>query len=126
MLILASCALTSYPPAKGNYKKMYVSSLGIYQLPQIADIDIKQQRVKETFKYENILIDDAKKMAKADFIKQQKCDLLVEPLLFISTFDRLGITTTTVTISGYPANYKNIRNYEPSDSIYFRNYQQLP
>ena len=97
--------------------------MGIYQLPQIADLDIAQQRVKLTLNYNRITFEDAKKLAKADFIKNQKCDLIIEPLLFISNYQYKGRTSRTVTISGYPASYKNIRNIELGDSIYFKNHQ---
>lgn len=105
---------------------MNISAKGIYQKPQVADLEIDQQRAKSTFSYEQTNSEDAKKLAKGDFMKQHKCDVIVEPLLFLTTTTNERGTNTSVTISGYPANYKNVRNYALSDSIYFKHYQNMP
>ena len=121
-ILITSCSKSSFP-AQAQDKNIYASSMGIYQLPQIADLDIGQQRVKLTLNYNRITLEDAKKLAKADFIKNQNCDLIVEPLLVISNYQNKGRSSRMVTISGYPASYKNIRNVELGDSIYFKNHR---
>jgi len=100
---------------------MFVVENGIFQKPQVADLDVKKQRVKMVKVYEKTDKETAKNFAKGDFMVQEKCDVIVEPYLFTTTTaDETGILSTTVTITGYPANYTNIRNYESNDEASFR------
>jgi len=132
-LLMSSCAAIeevvdsfSVKTQKGDYQKMNFTPKGVYQFPQVADLDIAQQRVKLSFTYENAMGEEARKLAKGDFIKQQKCDVVVEPLLYITTTTTESGTTSSVTISGYPANYRNVRNYQLADSVFFKHYSNMP
>ena len=104
---------------------MNIRENGILQKPLVAELDVMKERVKITKSYENLETEDAKDLVRGEFMKQQKCDFIVEPLLFST----LVITDTnrivTATVSGYPAYYKNIKNYEIGDSVYFLKYRNV-
>lgn len=110
----------------GDYYKLDITTKGIYQKPQVADLSVNSERAKATYNYEDVSSDEAKKLAKGDFVKQQKCDVIVEPLLYLTNETNDKGTKVSVTISGYPAFYRNVRNYELSDSIYFMHYRNMP
>jgi len=115
---------TSNTVTKKEFDKstpMFVMENGIFQKPLVADLDVKKQRVKMVKVYEKTDKETAKNFAKGDFMVQEKCDVIVEPYLFTSTTaDENGIVSTTVTITGYPANYTNIKNYDRADEASFR------
>jgi len=100
-------------------KTMYVKKDAIIQKPQVAELDVKKQRVKMIKTYEQINLDAVRELAKGDFMVQEKCDVIVEPYLFTTSETTESGTKTTVTITGYPANYINIKNYEKKDEIFF-------
>lgn len=100
-------------------KTLYIKKDAIIQKPQVAELDVKKARVKMTKTYEKMEINAAKELAKGDFIVQEKCDVIVEPYLFTNTETNENGSKTTVTITGYPANYINIKNYEKKDEVYF-------
>ena len=110
----------------GDYYNLNITPRGIYQKPQVADLDVNAVRVKASFVYEDVSNNEAKNLAKGDFLKQQKCDVIVEPMLYLTRETKDNKTTVSVTISGFAANYENIRNYEPADSIYFIHYRNMP
>ena len=100
---------------------LFVMENGIFQKPLVADLDVKKQRVKMVKVYEKTDKETAKNFAKGDFMVQEKCDVIVEPYLFTNTIaDENGIVSTTVTLTGYPANYTNIKNYDRADEASFR------
>jgi len=100
-------------------KTMFIQKESIYQKPQVAELDVKKQRVKMVKTYEKTDESAAKELAKGDFMVQEKCDVIVEPYLFTSTETNESGSNTTVTITGYPAFYINIKNYEKKDSVFF-------
>ena len=100
-------------------KTKQISPNSIFQKPQVAELDVKKQRVKMVKTYDNIGITAAKELAKGDFMVQEKCDVIVEPYLFTSTETNESGSKTTVTLTAYPANYINIKNYEKKDEVFF-------
>ena len=98
---------------------------GILQKPLVAELDVMKERVKITKTYENINTEDAKDLVRGEFMKQQKCDFIVEPLLFSTLLITDTNRLVTATVSGYPAFYKNIKNYEIGDSVYFLKYRNV-
>jgi len=98
---------------------------GILQKPLVAELDVMKERVKITKTYENMNTEDAKDLVRGEFMKQQKCDFIVEPLLFSTLLITDTNRLVTATVSGYPAFYKNIKNYEIGDSVYFIKYRNV-
>ena len=82
VLIIAgtSCkSLQKSNSAQSDTEYTFVSKKGIYQKPLISDLEVGFQRLSIKKTYTNISIKEAKENAMGDFIKQQKCDLIVQP-----------------------------------------------
>ncbi|MFM2138737.1 MAG: hypothetical protein RJA57_1044 [Bacteroidota bacterium] len=98
---------------------MVVTKNNIYQKPKVADLSVNAKRVKITMTYENISVDDAKELIKGEFMKQEKCDIIVQPYFYSTTTYNTDGTSVRITITGLPAFYRNIHNYTNADAIYF-------
>ncbi len=95
-----------------------IYGLGVIQKPLVVDLDVKDKRVSGTastsFKGEKI--ETIKNNAIYDALQNSKADVLVEPRFDTETSgDR-----TTVTVTGYPANYKNFRPATINDTTYLK------
>ncbi|RYY62424.1 MAG: hypothetical protein EOO12_13550 [Chitinophagaceae bacterium] len=55
----------------------------------------------------------------ADFIKENNCDLIVQPYFSSTTTSSVGSIKVTISVTGYPASYRNIRQFERKDTMYF-------
>jgi hypothetical protein len=102
-----------------DYKEMKITKDGIFQKPLVADLDVAKQRVFFSRTYDNMNAEEAKDNVNGEFSIEKNCDIVVQPLYETNTTITDIKTTTTVTISGYPAYYKNIRTFEPKDTQAF-------
>ena len=61
----------------------------------------------------------AKELIMGDFVHELKCDVIVHPIFnyCISTKNEKNIIN--ITVEGYPASYKNFRNFELKDTVNF-------
>ncbi len=85
----------------------------VVSTPVIADLDVKDKKVVGTASYDREMpVDYVKDMAVATALKTVSADVLVEPNFDIQ---KLGMRTS-VTVSGYPATYKNFRSAKAADS----------
>jgi len=125
---LFSCATPSettttskseYKMRTAEYKQLFINKNEIYQKPLVADLDVLKQKVFLSKTYENMTDESAKQNITGEFIVEQGCDILVQPLFQTETIITENKSTTNVSVSGYPAFYKNIRTYMPSDSEAF-------
>jgi hypothetical protein len=128
ILGLYSCATTAtietssktdYKIRTADYKQIVINKNEIYQKPLVADLDVAKQKVSMTKTYENLTVEQAKENITGEFVLEQGCDILVQPLYQTETSLSDDKSTTIVSVSGYPAFYKNIRTYMPSDSEAF-------
>ena len=110
---------TDYKIRTADYKQTFINKNEIYQKPLVADLEVAKQKVSLTKTYENVTVDQAKENVTGEFILEQGCDILVQPLYQTETSLSDNKSTTNVSVSGYPAFYKNIRTYTPSDSEAF-------
>jgi len=101
--------------AQSDFDYTFVSKQGIYQKPLISDLQVGSQRVTIKQTYTNLSFKEAKENAMGDFIKQQKCDLIVQPFSSCTSETLNEVTTVNITLSGYPATFKNIRNFQLQD-----------
>lgn len=110
-------------PAKksttADYDYMYITKQGIYLRPMVADLEIQKVRNTLSKSYIGGTILAAKESILAEFIKEFKCDLVVQPYFTTTSTTTNDKTVITVTVTGYAASYKNIRHYEPKDKEYF-------
>ena len=102
-----------------DYKELKITKDGIFQKPLVADLEVAKQRTFFSRTYENMNADEAKDNVNGEFSIEKNCDIVVQPLYETNTTITDQKTTTTVTISGYPAYYKNIRTFEPKDTQAF-------
>ena len=114
---LTSCKVTKM--TKGDYDVMYITKTGIIQRPLVADLDVSKQRLTLTKTYSNVLPTEAKENVVADFIKQNNCDVAIHPF-FSTTTASNERSSVTVTISAYTGNFKNMRDFQASDTIYIK------
>lgn len=111
-LLLASC--TTMRTRTFDYDYMYISKTGIIQRPLISDLEVGKQKMKISRKYKNISLKLAKENVMGEFIQEHNCDLIVQPYFTTETINY----ETTVTVIGYPASFKNIRQFDAKDTIY--------
>jgi hypothetical protein len=113
LTLLVSCSPTKKARTY-DYDYLYINKQGIVQRPLIVDLEVgKKASITKTYK--NVTTDMARQNTIEDFIRQNNADVIVQPLFTINTEDNNTKTTVTVTLSGYPANYKNFRPYEAKD-----------
>jgi len=108
--------LTSCVPTKAKYttaKSVDINLTGIIQKPVVVDLDVKENKVSGTAteNSEFASIETVKQAAIVDAVKKSNADILVEPMF---TTETIG-NKITVTVIGFPANYKNFRSIKHED-----------
>ena len=109
MMMLSSCSVFT---KSITVKQLDIYGSGVIQKPVIVDLDVRDAKVSG---YSSMAasssIEQVKKFAVADALKNAKADVLVEPKFEIEK------TTTKITasVTGYPANYKNFRSITIDD-----------
>ncbi len=112
-IILTSCSTMK----KSTSTTLNVES-GIYQYPTVADLEVKQKiETKITWNYVPFNIgqpplDLRKNNLIADLIKENNADVLLEPQV---TFTKRPFSTRSLTITGFPATFKNFRKASKED-----------
>lgn len=91
----------------------------VVQVPTVADLDVQPQRVAGTqtwrwkfFNLDQLSIGQRKQNLIYDMVNEAKADVLVEPQV---RFTKKLFGERTLTISGYPATYKNFRKPSEED-----------
>ena len=109
---ITSC--TTYNSTQARYAN--IKSPGVYHIPIVADLDVKQNKVigKSNSKVAGTTdIKTLKQNALADALILSSADLLIEPTYSTETNTANGMKT--VSVNGWPANYKNFRQMKPDD-----------
>lgn len=113
LTLLYSCSPTKKARTY-DYDYLYINKQGIVQRPLIVELEVgKKASITKTYK--NVTTDMARQNTIEEFIRANNADVIVQPLFTVNTEDNNTKTTVTVTLAGYPANYKNFRPYEPKD-----------
>ncbi len=120
-LLLLSVGLTFLLTSCKSYSKTAVSSdiqgPTVIQKPVVADLDVKEKKVSGTATAKGSKrVSELKEMALNDALTKANADVLIEPRYEISTSGN----KSTVTVTGYPATYKNFRPMEPADTIFIQ------
>lgn len=91
----------------------------VMQVPTVADLNVKTERVQatQTWKWKFFSIGQPslaqrKKNLVYDIVSEAKADVLIEPQVRLT---KKLFGTRTLTISGYPATYKNFRTPSEAD-----------
>lgn len=109
-IVVASCS--SLKSTTNTAKTLNVYGAGVIQKPVIVELDVKQTKVTATVTGKLGSNTEALKAeAVSAAIRNSGADVLVEPTYNIVT----NRGTTTVTVSGFPATYKNFRDIKMED-----------
>ncbi len=107
LLLMTSCSITKTATAK----KLDIYG-SVMHIPVVADLDVKETKVSATIEITGSVVSEStKQRVIADAIEKANADILIEPSFKIKT--EMG--TTTVTVTGFPASYKNFRNAKQGD-----------
>jgi hypothetical protein len=111
ILFLNSCSSTKY--SYSSIKTVDVGSSGIIQKPLVVDLDVKAQKVSgnASTSNSNLTEEEVKRIALADALQKANADILVEPRYEVNIEDG----NMRVSVTGWPANYKNFRNVTNED-----------
>jgi hypothetical protein len=103
----ASCSMTS---RFSTVKSMEITGPGVIAQPVSAELDVNPSKV--TASAEAKYVDDAKQRAMFEALKSSNSDVLVEPKFDIVTSG----SSSNVTVTGYPAKYKNFKSMKFTDA----------
>lgn len=110
---ISSCAVVKTHTTKTSE----IYSSGVIQKPVVVDLDVKDTKVTGTATASSsTLITAAKNDAVYEALKSSNADILIEPKF--ETVTAKG--TTTVTVTGYPATYKNFRPITEKDTTFLK------
>ena len=86
---------------------------GVLHLPVVADLNVRPVKVSYTVNNKNKVatLNNLRENAIAGALQEQKADVLLEPSYTIER--KRG--TTSVTVTGWVADYKNFRNMDTTD-----------
>jgi hypothetical protein len=118
ILFLSACSVTQKSKT-ADYDFIKITKQGIIQKPLIADLEVSKDKKSLVRTYETASVETAKELVMGEFMQEYKCDLIVHPLFSSSAVTTNAVTNITITANGYPANYRNIRNFEAKDTLSF-------
>ena len=107
---MTSCIMKKTETA--TTKTLDINGAGVILKPTIVDLDVNGAKVsgRAVAKFgENI--EDVKILLVAEVLRKSNADVLVEPRYAFETVNN----ETTISVSGYPATYKNFRPIKEED-----------
>ena len=117
--LLAFSCKTVLKSSTADFDYLNITKAGIVQKPMITDLQVAKEKVTVVKSYQNLGLKSAKENAMGAFTVQEKCDVIVQPYFTTSSITENERTTITVNLTGYPAFYKNIRNFQLADTALF-------
>ncbi len=112
LLLIITLACCSKKLTTNTAKTLNVYGAGVIQKPVIVELDVKQTKVTATVNGKlGSNIETLKSEAVSAAVKNAGADVLVEPTYTIVS----GRGTSTVTVTGFPATYKNFRDIRIED-----------
>ena len=121
--ILVGCATVSTDVrfASEEAKISYMRDTGVFHIPVIADLDVSQNRVTGTAFGQNDSFDVLRVRAVNNALSANNADVLLEPRFSFNS----SASGTTVTVTGFPANYRNFRSITERDSALIENIHNI-
>jgi hypothetical protein len=118
-ILFALFILTSCATMERTSKTMDIHGAGVIQKPVIADLDVQDKKATGTaVGASKKKLDFLKKQAIADALKKTNADVLIEP-----SFEVLQeVGKITVTVTGFPGTYKNLRTVKADDTEILKYY----
>ena len=108
--LMTSCIIKKTETA--TTKTLDINGAAVIQKPTIVDLDVNGAKVsgRAVAKFgENI--EDVKLLLVAEVLRKSNADVLVEPRYAFETVNN----ETTISVSGFPATYKNFRPLKEED-----------
>lgn len=120
ILLTACMALmaTSCSTIKESTSTSMVVESGVYQYPTVADLDVKEKVEKQIvwdfipFNIGQPSLENRKQNLQAEIIKENNADVLLEPQV---VYTKKPYGQRTLTITGYPASFKDFRKASDKD-----------
>ena len=114
LLAFTSCgAFKATTTTTKSAQVMDIYGAGVIQKPVVADLEVKEEKVTGTATGNSAnSVSDMKVEAIADAVKKANADVLIEPKFETVTSG----SKTEVTVTGYPATYKNFRPITKEDA----------
>ncbi len=109
LVFLSSCSTMSRLNSAATED---IDKRGIVQSPMMLDMDVSDTKITGVAQAKNK--EDAKKNAVANALEGTGADLLIDPNYYITS----STGRVTVSVTGYPATYKNFRQYKPLTNNY--------
>lgn len=112
ILVISLGSCSSMKSTTKTAKTLPIYGAGVIQKPVIVELDVQQTKVSATVNGQSgSSIENLKAEAVSMAIKNAAVDVLVEPSYTIISNSR----TATVTVTGFPATYKNFRDITIED-----------
>ena len=121
LALLSGCVVYNTAGHWEEAKLMYIKDTGVSHLPVIADLDVIQTKITGTASGPNDTIELLRVRAINNALERNNADVLLEPRF---SFETTGMRTT-VTVTGFPASYKNFRTITEQDSTLIKNASQI-
>lgn len=118
IILITAIAISSCSTAKLSTTEVTtteIDKLGVQQQPLLTDLDVKETKVSGVANGSSTAIAKLKQEAVAQALEKSNADILIEPTYSIETKS----TKSTVTVTGFAANYKNFRKKTEADTIIY-------
>ena len=111
MLLMASCNNSVYK--SHTAKSMEIYGPGVMHLPVVADLSVRKVKVSFSVNDKNTSMNtrQLREAAIAGALQEHKADVLVEPSFSLER--HRGVST--ITVSGWPADYTQFRTMDTTD-----------
>ena len=99
-----------------SMKTMDINNGGVVQKTTVVDLEVNEVKVTSSIEAKGnissgVKLETLKSQLVADILKKTKSDVLVEPIFVLSN----TVAKTTLSVTGFPAVYKNFRTIEKED-----------
>ncbi len=105
LLVMTSCNVTRTSTAKS----LDIHGIAMH-IPVVADLNVKQEKVSASIEFQGSVTKALKDRVIAEALKKSNSDILIEP-----NFEIEKGVSSKITVTGFPASYKNFRNATKED-----------
>ncbi len=129
MTILMVSFLSSCSMKVRTFDYSNVSKQAVLQTPVITDLDVVNEKKTLEKTYSSINVETARDNAMYDFIVENHCDVIIQPIYSIDAHEKKLLSSDNkyqdvkVRLTGFPATYNNIRKVAPKDTLSFQVYK---
>ena len=123
ILLSVGCAITTGTATTRSVtaKSFDIVHTGAIQRPVVADLVASETRVRGTFSsagLANVDLQALKDLAIDNALNSVNADILLEPRFDVTTTTTGTSSVTIVVVTGYPATFRNFRNFADSDTTW--------